>query len=123
MTHFHHSRIDLVRFGVWRRGVSFVALVAMLAVWSLVGVGCQNQDGMMICGTIAGIGCPDGMYCAFDEGRCNVADDAGVCSAIPEVCIELFAPVCGCDGLTYSNACMAASASVSLASQRECLAP
>ncbi len=36
------------------------------------------------------------------------------------VCIEIFQPVCGTDGVTYANACLAGCASVDIASEGEC---
>ena len=38
----------------------------------------------------------------------------GVCATPPVVSICMFDPVCGCDGVTYSNACLAAGASLSI---------
>jgi hypothetical protein len=34
--------------------------------------------------------------------------------AIPEVCADIFNPVCGCDGQTYPNACEAAASQVGI---------
>lgn len=58
-----------------------------------------------MCGGIAGIKCPDGQACKYPIGKCNVADLSGICVKEPQVCPTLHAPVCGCDGKTYDNAC------------------
>jgi len=72
------------------------------------------------CGGIAGIACGGKQYCAKEAGTCQVADSAGVCKVKPEVCTEQFSPVCGCDGKTYSNACMAAAAGMNVERAGEC---
>lgn len=73
------------------------------------------------CGS-RGLGpCGEGEYCAFaPEAMCGRADHPGVCTRRPEACITLHRPVCGCDGATYSNACAAASAGVSVETEGEC---
>jgi Kazal-type serine protease inhibitor-like protein len=58
-----------------------------------------------MCGGIAGLKCPDGQSCKYPVGKCNVADLSGICVKTPEACPKIHAPVCGCDGTTYGNAC------------------
>ena len=52
-------------------------------------------------------------YCAKATGDCK---GRGRCTKRPEICTEIFDPVCGCDGKVYPNACQAASAGVSVSS-------
>jgi hypothetical protein len=51
---------------------------------------------------------------------CDVADATGICQAVPTRCTREFAPVCGCDGTTYDNACVAHSEGVSIAKLGTC---
>ena len=75
-----------------------------------------------VCGGIAGGQCAADEYCAYELGQCpeDVADLQGKCAKKPEICTEDFTPVCGCDGNTYSNACKAAAAGVSVKQEGEC---
>ena len=61
--------------------------------------------------------CARGEYCSKDVAACG---DDGLCRPRPGVCANVRAPVCGCDGETYENACVAAAAGVSVAARGEC---
>jgi hypothetical protein len=58
-----------------------------------------------VCGGIAGLPCDPGEFCDLPADTCQWADLQGVCTPIPNVCPDLYAPVCACDGTTHSNEC------------------
>lgn len=67
---------------------------------------CQKQEQK--CGGIIGTPCPEGFFCEFPPGTCNIMDNQGDCVEIPENCpIDTTdcQPVCGCDNFTYCNDC------------------
>lgn len=68
-------------------------------------------------GDCGGATCNATEYCHHAVG-CDSADVS--CEVRPEICPDIFRPVCGCDGTTYGNACEAAAAGVDVASDGEC---
>lgn len=55
-----------------------------------------------------------GQFCRKAIGDC---DGVGECSPRPEACLDVWIPVCGCDGQIYSNTCYAHRAGVNVASE------
>jgi len=86
--------------------------------------GAAGSGGVAGGGGTAGGG---GSGCATNENcdaaaYCNLENCTapGACEARPINCPDVFMPVCGCDGETYSNGCDAAAAGVAVASEGEC---
>ncbi|MEM8608869.1 MAG: Kazal-type serine protease inhibitor domain-containing protein [Myxococcota bacterium] len=69
-------------------------------------------------------GCATGLYCQYTvAASCGARNRAGRCRPRPQACTQQYAPVCGCDDNTYSNACSASAAGVSVKKKGGCEAP
>jgi hypothetical protein len=74
------------------------------------------------CGGLNGPACEAGFYCVFTTSCAN-PDAPGVCQPIPDAC-DLDCPgVCGCDGQSYCNACIAAQAGQDVIPDEWCAPP
>jgi Kazal-type serine protease inhibitor domain len=73
------------------------------------------------CGTRGAGACGANEFCDFPKtANCGRADAPGKCAAIPGACLAVVQPVCGCDGQTYSNACVANAQGVSVELHAAC---
>lgn len=86
--------------------------------------GCDGAEEPQMCGSRGLEPCPDDQYCDFPDNMCGAADVPGVCVPKgPQMCPQLYDPVCGCGDQTFSNACMAAAAGVDVVHDGECARP
>jgi len=77
-------------------------------------------------GRICGAGlksCLANEFCEMPTGLCNSSSATGTCVATPGACGDVYQPVCGCDGTTYTNDCERQVAHVSRKSYGACAAP
>ena len=72
------------------------------------------------CGGIAGPVCDAGLWCEPPAGMCYVSDIPGACVKAGEMCMQIYEPVCGCDGRTYGNDCERRSKKVQLNHRGKC---
>lgn len=77
--------------------------------------------GPTACGGQDAVDCPDGQFCSFPlSAECGNVDPIGTCEIQAGNCTNDVNPVCGCDGMTYGNACYAARSGVNVAAMGAC---
>lgn len=68
--------------------------------------------------------CEENNPCGWDEfcyrEPCDCDNPIGRCVSRPEICIQVWDPVCGCNGQTYVNECYAAGDGVNIAHYGVC---
>lgn len=106
-------------------GASLGVIEPAVSGWTERGLCCApvaTEEGQgKACGARAGDTCGPKEFCDYVPGQyCGAADAQASCRNRPEMCAEIYQPVCGCDDKTYSSACHANAAGVGYQSTGEC---
>jgi hypothetical protein len=118
----------------FRRAVSYCARPADCAEQAITiprclgAMTCTSESRCVyVCGASSGscrsnADCPSSAFCGVSAaaGATTTCAATGVCTPRPEACATVYQPVCGCDGRTHSNACVAASQGVRVARTGAC---
>ena len=73
------------------------------------------------CSRDAGAACDSGFVCHYaPNAECGEAGTQGACFPMPSTCTKDYSPICGCDGRTYLNICVAHSHGVSPRNAGQC---
>lgn len=69
--------------------------------------------------------CSAAEWCDYSDNACGEKGSFGdaTCEPRPEGCGDIYAPVCGCDGLVHSNDCDVTAVGIDVSSEGDCETP
>ena len=110
---------DMARLPMW---VLCLGLLAFLTSCSKGGESSRYPDRPGgTCSRAAGATCDPGFVCHYaPSAECGVSGSEGSCFPVPSTCTKDYSPICGCDGRTYVNICVAHSHGVSPRNAGQC---
>lgn len=99
-----------------------LAWAVMSTAFSVMSVaGCAPS--LVVAECADSIACQPTQFCQFGANACGRDRSRGACTERPSPCPPDVETVCGCDGVTYDNACRAQTAGADVARSGSCEAP
>jgi len=103
-----------------RAGLSF----RLIANAFYVPASAQSPSSGTACGGSQGELCQQQQFCDIaTPNSCQATGLSGICITPPQICYQIYVPVCGCDGQTYANDCYRQTAGVQLDHADACAVP
>jgi Kazal-type serine protease inhibitor domain len=104
---------------------TIIVAATIIVLGSLSASATELKEGkkldVPVCGGFAGLVCDATEWCDYPlVATCGIGDQFGTCRKRPDVCTREYMPVCGCDGKTHSNACVAAAEGTDVAYPGTC---
>lgn len=100
---------------------TLAAAALLMAGVSMAAAQSRFPEEGAACETGAAKACEPRLYCKREFGAC-VANPKGpgTCRYAPDLCTDEVKPVCGCNGKTYENACLAEIEDANIAHEGSC---